>query len=318
MTVPDVAVVIPTYRRPGLLEGVVRALEQQTIDPSRYEVLIVDDASDDDTAATLQDLAARTTVDLRPVIAERNGGPASARNIGWRASSAPIIAFTDDDCVVEPGWLEHGLRQMELQPAVGILQGRTLRPTEPYDETAHTVAREILQPSAWFEGCNLFIRREALEAVGGFDDSINLPWGEDTELGWAILEAGYERGYDQDAIVRHELAERSLKWHLKFSYREAHLVRIARAHPRLRTEGFWRPWSVHPHSALFVLGAAGTVGAVRWRPLLVLWLPWLWFRRPSRYPFHPYPLRLAERWLLDLAAFTGMKVAAVRYRRFII
>jgi hypothetical protein len=75
---------------------------------------------------------------------------------------------------------------------------------------------------------------------------------------------------------------------------------------------------VHPQSPLFAAGIIGTVAALRWRAALVLWLPWLVYRRPSRFPFHPYLLRLGERWLVDAATFAGMKVAAARYRRFIL
>jgi len=318
VTPPEIAVVIPTFRRPDLLPRLVAALEAQTLDTSRFEVLLVDDASGDDTQATIKELASDSKLRLRALEMPSNGGPAGARNLGWRTAEAPIVAFTDDDCLPEPEWLEWGLRQMELQPAVGILQGRTLKPTEPYEETAWTVSRQIFEASAWFEGCNLFLRRTALEAVEGFDESIRLPWGEDTELGWSVLDAGFERAYDQDAIIRHDLEERGLSWHLKMGYREGHLIRVARNHPRLRTEGFWRPWAVHPQSPIFAAGVAGTLLAGRWRAGLLLWLPWLWYRRPARFPFHPYPLRLAERWLVDAVTFVGMKVAAVKHRRFIL
>jgi hypothetical protein len=86
----------------------------------------------------------------------------------------------------------------------------------------------------------------------------------------------------------------------------------------LRTEGFWRPWAVHPLSPIFAVGVLGTLLTPRWKAGLLLWLPWLWVRRPSRFAFHPYPLRLAERWLVDAVTFVGMKVAAVKHRRFIL
>ncbi len=318
MSAPEIGVVIPTFRRVDLLPRLVAALEAQTLDPSRFEVVLVDDASGDDTIRTIGELAERSCIHLSGLRMNQNGGPAAARNLGWRSTTAPIVAFTDDDCVPEPRWLEVGLQQMLLQAEVGILQGRTLKPTEPYEETAWTVSRQIFEASAWFEGCNLFLRREALEAVGGFDDSIRLPWGEDTELGWSVLDAGFGRAYDQDAIVRHDLAERGLSWHLKMGYREGHLVRVAHNHPRLRTEGFWRPWAVHPTSVIFAIGIGGTILAPRWRGALLLWLPWLWHRRPARFPFHPYPRRLAERWLVDAVTFVGMKVASVKHRRFVL
>jgi GT2 family glycosyltransferase len=311
-------VVVPTYRRPDRLPRLFEALEAQVLDRSAFEVLVVDDASGDETPTVLADLVASSPLDVRVITLERNSGPAHARNVGWRSAAADVVAFTDDDCVPSPAWLSSGVRAMEHHPGAGIVQGVTLRPLEPYDYTPRTSYREVLEPSPWFEGNNLFLRRAALDATGGFDEAIRW-YGEDTIAGWAVLEAGWERVFDEQAVVRHDVEERPLRWWLWMGWREGILLDVARRHPGLRREGFWRPWAVRPRNVAFATAAAGAAltaatGRARW---LVLALPYGALRRPPRGPLPP--LAVAAHWVAcDTATFAGMSVAAVRTRQLVL
>src|SRR5437868_8068594 len=96
-TEPTLAVIVATHGRAHLLPRLVAALEAQR-DAPPFELIIVDDGSADDTWAILTHLSRRSSVNLRPIRLLRNRGPATARNIGWRSSSAEFVAFTDDDC----------------------------------------------------------------------------------------------------------------------------------------------------------------------------------------------------------------------------
>ncbi|HEX7250646.1 MAG TPA: glycosyltransferase family 2 protein, partial [Burkholderiales bacterium] len=84
---PDVSVVVPTCGRPQLLERCLAALHRQTLAAERYEIVVVEDTT--------------------------RSGPATARNRGWRAARAAVIAFTDDDTIPGPDWLAEGLRAIE-------------------------------------------------------------------------------------------------------------------------------------------------------------------------------------------------------------
>lgn len=313
---PRISVVVPSFRRPDLLPRLLASFEAQDLPFDEWELLVVDNGSGDETSDVLAGLAASTPVDLRPLRIEENHGPAAARNLGWRSARAPLVAFTDDDCVPAPGWLRWGLTTLESDPGIGVVQGRTLKPTTPYRTTRWTTYREVLTPSPWFEGCNLFFRREALEATGGFDESI-LFGAEDTVAGWSVLERGWSRAFDEAAVVRHDLGERGLRWHMLMAWREGTLLEVARRHPSLRREGFWRPWALRPGNVAFAAGVAGTAvaaatGRLRWAPLA--WLPWFQLRRP---PFRtPSFVRyVGERWLIDATVFATMTVASVRYRQ---
>jgi GT2 family glycosyltransferase len=215
--------------------------------------------------------------------ADRNQGPAAARNAGWNATSAPYIAFTDDDCEPQPGWLAAGLAALEADGRVGIVQGKTVRAQDgaDYPYTCFTVVREVLQPTPWFEGCNLFFRREALKDGGGFDEHLGY-FGEETSLAWQAIEAGWERAWADDAVVEHELADRPWRWHMRIHYLERNTAWLVARHPQMRAM-FWRPWAVKREGALFALAALGLAIGVRYRVGLLLTLPYLrWLPPPWR------------------------------------
>ncbi len=105
MSEPAVSVVIPTHKRPDLLGRCLDALVNQTLAPSRYEIVVADDAASPATAGQVAFWADRREPAVRYVAVGPAHGPAAARNCGWRAAAAPIIAFTDDDCIPSPRWL---------------------------------------------------------------------------------------------------------------------------------------------------------------------------------------------------------------------
>jgi GT2 family glycosyltransferase len=144
------------------------------------------------------------------VLSQSNQGPAAARNRGIAQAEAPCIAFTDDDCVPEPGWLAALLAAWTGDADCAGLGGRTLR------LEAHPLARYIdyigsLQPSRHPEGhlnyvvtCNALFRRDALQAVGGFDTRITWAGGEEPILGAELRAAGYYFSEAPLAEVRHQ------------------------------------------------------------------------------------------------------------------
>lgn len=315
---PDIAVVVSTYGRATLLPRLVAALEAQTLDPSRFEVVIVDNGSEDSTWDELTRLVAAASIDLRPLRIDVNQGPAPARNLGWRSSRAPLVAFTDDDCVPRPDWLAQAVASARATPDLGVLQGAILRPEGPYPYGPHTVYRETLTPSPYFEGGNLVFPRAVLERTGGFDESFGFS-GEDTAAGWAAIEDGGRWLFDETCAVTHDIVERPLRWHLMMAWREGNLVDVAVRHPALRTQGFWRPWAHRPWNVAVALGVVASLVAVRWRPAMVAWTPWVWLRRP---PLGAGPRAAASataRWLLnDVVVLAGMLRASIRNRTLVL
>jgi glycosyltransferase involved in cell wall biosynthesis len=312
---PSVSVVVPTYRRSHLLPRLVAALEAQTLPVEQFEVLIVDDCSGDGTAEVLADVGGRSPLTLRVLTTPVNGGPAVARNLGWRAARAPYVAFTDDDCVPRPDWLDQGLRACQVTPRLGVLQGATVLPREHPQRGPLSVYREILGPSPYFEGCNLFFPRKVLEETGGFDETLPLA-GEDTVAGWRALEGDREWVFDETTVVAHDVTERPLRWHLMMAFREGNTVDVARRHPELR-RAFWRPWAHRRSNVAFAAGAVGLVAAVRWRPAALATLPWLWMRCPPLTHHGALPT-FAFRLANDAAVCAGMVAASARNRTLVL
>src|SRR4051795_13441021 len=106
---PRASVVIATHDRPQRLKRALRALREQTLPADQFEVIVVDDGSGPDTQQLLEREQAAGGLQLRVERRSPAGGPARARNAGWRTAGAPLVAFTDDDCEPGPAWLAAGL-----------------------------------------------------------------------------------------------------------------------------------------------------------------------------------------------------------------
>jgi glycosyltransferase involved in cell wall biosynthesis len=311
---PTVTVVVPTYARAQLLGRLVEALEKQTIPVDRFEVVIVDNASPDDTSTRLEQLAESSPLRIRHLI-EPKRGPAATRNAGWRLSRAPIVAFIDDDCVPEPGWLAAGVEAMSADERTGVVQG-TVRKPEDAPLGDWTLWRYVAGKTPYFEGCNIFYRREALEQAGGFDEEIG-NYGEDAALGWSVVDAGWGRGYAEAAVAYHDVEERGVRYHVKTGLLEHNVARIAKLHPEFRREAFWRPWAYRRENAAFTVAIAGLVLS-RWhRAALLLIVPYVRLRLPPAG--HPRRLRFfLETALVDAAQFAGMRRGTLRHRIFVL
>jgi len=283
---PEISVIFPTYGRAGRLPGLLQALEGQTLSSDRFEVVVVDDCSTDGTAAVIEKLGPGLRYRLRPLRTPVNGGPAAARNLGWRQAEAPLLAFLDDDCLPEPGWLEAGLAALTAQPGAGVIQGRT-HMTNLADQRKHAygapnweVFHTIDHPTPFFESCNIFYRREVMEATGGFDEAIGW-FGEDTAAGWKALDAGWDRGFASEAVVTHPVERRGYRWFMRNGLLERNIIGLASVHPGFRAEAFWRPWAYRKEDAAFKVAVLGALLGLRFRPALLLVIPYVWWQRPS-------------------------------------
>jgi GT2 family glycosyltransferase len=187
---PKVTVVVPTCRRPALLRRCLMALLQQSADARPFEVVVVDDAHDDATRAAVDALepALPPGVALRYERAAQGHGPAVVRNAGWRLARAPLVAFTDDDTVPQPGWLAAGCAAMASRPEWCAAAGRVrVPPASAGRPTDHERMTQGLE-TAEFVTANAFVRTEALHRVGGFDERFLRAWREDSDLQFRLAQ----------------------------------------------------------------------------------------------------------------------------------
>ncbi len=205
---PKVSVIVCTYRGSATL---VKCLDSiVALDYPDFEVIVVNDGGD----ARVAEIA--TSYEPVRHLATEHEGLGAARNRGAREAAGDIFAYTDDDCVLEPDWLKWIVVQFAEDPELGCAGGPNLPPPP---ETA-TRARVAAAPGGpthvlltdrraeHLPGCNLAVRREVFEEVGGFH---NVFWsaGDDVDFCWRVLEGGHGLGFHAAAFVWH---------HRRFTY----------------------------------------------------------------------------------------------------
>ena len=243
-----VSVVVATHNRAARLRRLLDSLAAQTLDRGRFEVVVVDDASHDETPQVLDHADANGPLRLHVIRRERSEGPAAARNDGWRAARAPLIAFTDDDCEAEPRWLAEGVDACRRHPGA-LVQGRVDPvPAETHLMTPFTRTLRVHGDGPYYQTCNIFYPRELLERLGGFDDeAFSVPGGEDTDLAWRAIDAGAGTAYAPRARAFHAVNRIGALGRLRVAARWTQPLRVYKLHPRARqgvfVHGvFWKPW----------------------------------------------------------------------------
>ena len=308
---PAVSVVVATRNRSALLPRLFEALARQTT--SAFDLTIVDDGSTDATAELLPQLAANAPFPTT-VITGEGRGPAVGRTLGWRSATAPVIAFTDDDCVPTDDWLTAGLAVLEH---ADIVVGRT-RPNPDQVDRLGPYSRTLsVSETRFFQTCNAFYRRADLERHGGFDEDFDRPGGEDTDLALRVLGDGHRvDAFADEALVYHDISESRLRDALRVASRWTGVARLIAKHPELRRRDlhhglFWQP--SHPWLILAWLGIAGTT---RDRRAVLLGVPWCWHTTTRHIPSvirRKDKLRhLPGYFLLDTAEVVAMVRGSVR------
>ncbi len=199
------------------------------------------------------------------------------RNLGVRLAKGDVIIFTDSGCLPEDGWLERLLAPIREDgefvtcgPAESIGKsvysgfGRDRSTNEMYVPVATTI--------------NLAFRREAFDAVGGFDESFGS--AEDIDFTWRLIDHGFRLRWVPDAVVRHDWGSPSRQLRRAFFYGRGG-CRVLRKHPDRFLEAT-RDNSVIVVYSLFLLGLPLTI-KWRWYPLLLLWPIWRQRREELRW-----------------------------------
>jgi glucosyl-dolichyl phosphate glucuronosyltransferase len=240
---PEISVVISTFNRQDSLAATIEGIRVQKNAPE-YELIVVDNRSTDSTAALVKEYASRSN--LVRYVYEPRQGVSYGRNAGIVQSSAPLIAFTDDDVVVAEDWLKSIQSAFAQKPEFGCIGGRVLprwpAPPPPWLTSKHWAPLALLdygeaqaldmKNRKCLITANMAIRREVLEQIGGFRPAFQKTAGstcsiEDRELQERYWQVGGRCWFDPSITVYADVQASRLekdyhrRWHSRFGELQA-------------------------------------------------------------------------------------------------
>jgi glycosyltransferase involved in cell wall biosynthesis len=235
MSKPEYSVVVPAYQAKDVIGDCVKALNAQNTPRERYEIIVVDDGSTDDTAAVAREAGADQ------VIICPHRGPAAARNAGVEAASGEIILFTDADCEPPPAWIERivvPFQDRATDGAKGTYQTRQRSLVARFAQLEYEDKYDKMRGQAHIDFVDTYsaaYRRRVFEQGEGFDPAFPLPANEDIEFSYRLAQLGYKLVFVPEAVVFHHHTD-TITGYLRRKY----------------YVGFWRVrmYRLHPNKAL--------------------------------------------------------------------
>jgi glycosyltransferase involved in cell wall biosynthesis len=203
------SVVTSTRNRAQVLRRCLEALATQSLDPARYEVIVADDASSDNTPAVIDAAQRQARVAIRPLRLPQRSGVAGSRNRAIPAARGEIIVFVDDDSLAPPGFLDAHLKAHAAPSTNGIICRGPVIATRSLDSPFEGRASLLDISTAYFDTDNGSVRRDLLLRAGLFDEQF-FPYGwEGLDLGVRLRELGLRRVFRRDAALYHYQPELS-------------------------------------------------------------------------------------------------------------
>ncbi len=233
---PHASVVIPVHNQSALTRGCLDALLTPGATSAPFEVIVVDDASSDDTLDVLAAYRDR----VRSIRLSPNAGFGAACNTGAAMAKAPYVIFLNNDTVPQAGWLDALLADADAHPDAAVIGSRLLFPDGTIQHAGVTIGADgfphhlyagfpgdhpavvTSRPMKMVTAACMLVRADAFRAVGGFDRGFVNGW-EDSDLCLRLGEAGYGVRYCAESVV----------YHLESASRDPHAAR------ELRNRGRW-------------------------------------------------------------------------------
>jgi O-antigen biosynthesis protein len=198
---PKVSVVVCVYNGERTMDACLSSLEK--INYPNYEVIVVNDGSTDGTRHIAEGY------DSIRLINQENKGLSEARNVGIAAATGEIIAFTDADCMADTDWLAQLVACFQRSEFAAVGGPNLTPPDDSFVASCVAVSpgapTHVLlddEVAEHIPGCNMAFRREALEAIDGFDPIFRAA-GDDVDLCWRLQNKGYQIGFSAAAVVWH-------------------------------------------------------------------------------------------------------------------
>ncbi|HTX58287.1 MAG TPA: glycosyltransferase family A protein [Verrucomicrobiae bacterium] len=225
-----------TYNRAALLERVLDACFEQSVPSDRYEVVLVNDGSTDETPATIERARRRAACDF-VVVDQKNSGLAKGRNAGIARARGERIVFIDDDVLPLPNFVEEHLRAARAHPQA-VVRGGAIN-VESFDRLP--VPRWSLRDYSgnFFWTTNVSVPLETIRSIGAFDESFSEYGWEDIDVGLRLRARGVTAAFNPRALVYH-WKPRPRSGNVERMIRQARAqartaVQLAAKHPQWRT-----------------------------------------------------------------------------------
>lgn len=261
------SVIVPVHNGAETLAACLDALSSQTVEASRYEVIVVDDGSTDGSA----EVATRHGA---AVVRQEHAGAGAARNHGVEQARGGILLFTDADCQPQPDWIQQMLAPFSDPDVAGVkgvygTRQRSLVARFAQAEYEEKYERLVRQEQIDFvDTYAAAYRRDVFAAAGGFDPRFPRALVEDQELSYRLAEAGHKLVFAPAARVYHQ--HPATIW--QYARRKAHLgrwkVRVHARHPARAVRDSYTPWTQKAQLALLPLvvgcAIAAALGLVPW------------------------------------------------------
>jgi lipopolysaccharide/colanic/teichoic acid biosynthesis glycosyltransferase/glycosyltransferase involved in cell wall biosynthesis len=273
-----ISVIVPAYNAEETLADCLSAVRRQTVQPQRYEIIVVDDGSTDRTAEVAQQHAVR-------LIRQPNAGPAAARNRGAQAARGEILLFTDADCAPALDWIERmaePFRDPDVAGAKGVYRTRQRELVARFVQLEYEDKYRRMSRQGRIDFVDTYsaaYRRDVFLTNGGFDALFPTASVEDQEFSFRLARKGYRLVFAAEAAVYHrhdtDLAEYwrrkfgigywkalLLRWHPERAVRDSHTPQVLKLQMglvgllllALLLAPFWSPvrWLALAIAALFV------------------------------------------------------------------
>jgi len=241
----EASIVIPTYNRTSLLSRCLYAVINQSVRCDRYEIIVVTDGPDEETAKTVN--AIHKQFNFCPFVQcislDNKRGPAAARNAGWKIAKGELIIFTDDDCVPLFFWIENFIkayRKYNIEEIAFTGQVKVPITGKPTDHAKNTALLEVAE----FVTANCACSKKALEKINGFDEDFTMAWREDSALQFDLHEENVPIKKVSEAIIIHPV--RSAPWGISIKEQKKSMFNplLYKKHPVLYQQKIHnrRPW----------------------------------------------------------------------------
>lgn len=193
----SISIIVPTYNRKEQLKRCLEYLDKQTLPVNEYEIIIVDDGSTDNTPEIINKTNNKKNIRY---FFQENKGPAAARNLGISKAKGEIIAFTDDDCILDKDWLHAIDKAFKENPDVSCVKGMTKN--SQFGIISNSLDKYIYGRTTSGATNNIAYKKKVLQELTGFDESYIFCY-EDVDLKWRFRLKGYKRIFCPDMIIWH-------------------------------------------------------------------------------------------------------------------